>query len=299
MVGRIQVVGQPIKKKKKPSVGIQVVGEPITPRTEIAPRPENASVRVKVEGKPVATKGSKGFFGRAFERFKGSQAALKGLKEKGGLKTGTLPIGPGGAIFKGAKGAKDIAPAFRRIPTSADDILTTGKLAIQNLRRLGKKAAGFAIPILTTAYVVNEFLLSPSELATWAAVDNVAGLISFQVKNSVDGVRFGTVTVEDAQLLIQDAKQHIAGARSFVERTTMLNPKLWAGRNTLIGAIDVAENGVLLQEEILAELSDPEATAIREQQAAAFERRNEVLNIRSKQDISRAPADVAPVGENR
>ena len=107
---------------------------------------------------------------------------------------------------------------------------------------------------MAALWATNEFILSPSELATWAAVDNIAGMTSFQIKTIVDGVQFTSADPDVAQERIDEAKQTIAAAKSYVNLATMLNPKMWGPRKQMLTAIDVAEIGILDHEKRLNQL---------------------------------------------
>ncbi len=100
---------------------------------------------------------------------------------------------------------------------------------------------------MTGAYVVNEFLLSPSETANWAAVDNIAGVTAFQMNDILQGVQEGTITAANAEESIERARENIDGARNFVKKSTLLNPKMWAVRKTYLEAIQASEDSLELK----------------------------------------------------
>jgi len=163
---------------------------------------------------------------------------------------------------------------------------TTGfaKIGSISLATWGKTLAG--------AWIIDNFILSPTETATWAGVDNVAGAVSFQVKTVVDGVEDGTSTRADAEILIADAKVSIDKAKTYVNWVTMLNPKAWSSRGILMEAIDTATQGVLLQEARLAEI-DETAPTFQEAQAARdleFKRSQEERDRRYQKQREEAEA---------
>jgi hypothetical protein len=181
------------------------------------------------------------------------------------LATGIIPVGPGGGLGLGkelvqkGKGIASLAKAssdkikiagksIKRFPATNDEMIAYGKQVIKANRKgkFGKFGKGGTA--LAALWATNEFILSPSELATWAAVDNIAGVTGFQVKNIVDGVKWEGMDADVAQERIDEAKQTIANAESYVNLATMLNPKMWGPRKQMLGAIKVAKIGVLDQE---------------------------------------------------
>ncbi len=166
----------------------------------------------------------------------------------------TLAVGVGpGSIAKGiasVKAGKDTlkiaGKSVKRFPLTNDEMILYGKQVIKAERNRKGKFGKFGVggTILSAVWLTNEFALSPNELAVWAAVDNNAGLASFQIKTIVDGVKFDGLNPDIAQERIDEAKQTIAHSRTFVNLSTMLNPKLWGPRRQLLGAIDVASTGV-------------------------------------------------------
>ena len=136
--------------------------------------------------------------------------------------------------------------SVKRFPLTNEEMITYGKQVIKADKERKGKFGKFGVggTVLAAIWATNEFILSPSELATWAAVDNVAGVTSFQTKIIVDGVKFDGADPDEAQERIDEAKQTIANARSYVNIATMLNPKMWGPRKQMLTAIDAAQTGV-------------------------------------------------------
>jgi len=112
---------------------------------------------------------------------------------------------------------------------------------------LGYLTKGGLIGTVATVFAANTFVLEPSELATWAAVDNIASATSFQINQISYGHSQGLITDEEALDLINLAQRNINEARKYVDTTTMYNPKLWPSRAILIQAIQTAEDTVNVQ----------------------------------------------------
>jgi len=91
---------------------------------------------------------------------------------------------------------------------------------------------------------VNSFALEPSELATWAAVDNIASATSFQMNQLSYGINQGLITPDKAEALVTLAYKNIKMARDYVELTTRYNPKLWPAEEILLQGIDTAKDTV-------------------------------------------------------
>ena len=178
------------------------------------------------------------------------------------INQGIIPIGPAGGlevaktlITKG-KGIASVAKntitiagkQVKRFPVNNKEMIAYGKQVVKQSKSGKLGTFGVGGRILATAWAVNEFVLSPTELATWAAVDNIAGVTGFQVKNIVDGVQFTGGDIATAEERIAEAKESVANARSYVNLATMLNPKMWATRKLMLGAIDTSEVGILDQE---------------------------------------------------
>ena len=166
------------------------------------------------------------------------QAGLRGL----GVGAGIAAVGGiAGAVGTGAATTTGTSAITR----NAAGAMVQTKVATGAAAGAGK-FAGYA-KLLTGAYVVNEFLLSPSETANWAAVDNIAGVTAFQMNDILQGVQEGTITAAGAEESIERARDNIKGARNFVKKSTLLNPKMWAVRKTYLEAIQAAEDSLELK----------------------------------------------------
>ena len=279
MVGRIKVVsgGAPKKKEKpKSALSIQVVkrGGPTTRATVQDPTGEKEKREVAAQKGPEPIPDKDLFSGQASS----AEDVVQTLAPGGAAKSvGAFAVGVG---FK--KIGKFSFGSLKRLPKNQADAIRVGKETIKTTTR-GQKITAIAAGTLATAYVFNEFLLSPNELAVWAAVDNISGLISFQIKNIVDGVKFDNADPAEAEARIAEAEQFISGARKFVNFWTMVNPKLWAGRNTLLSAVDVAAVGVENQKIRLAELTTPEAIEAKEVKTEAQRLRDEAAIERAEE----------------
>lgn len=88
---------------------------------------------------------------------------------------------------------------------------------------------------------IDKFVFSPAELGTWAAVDNVAGALSFQISELDNGVRAGSTTPEEAAIIIAETESTINIMRNYVTTQAERNPKLWASSKIFNEALDTAE----------------------------------------------------------
>jgi len=91
---------------------------------------------------------------------------------------------------------------------------------------------------------IDKFVFSPNELGTWAAVDNVAGALSFQISELDNGVREGSVSPEKARIILSETKSTIDKMRVYITRQSERNPKLWASSKIFKEALDTSEDRV-------------------------------------------------------
>lgn len=162
-----------------------------------------------------------------------------------------LPLGAnliGGIRDAGqVTGAENIQTAFGELPfTQKEAALGTGAAlaiagppvaAAAGLIGVGTAAAG----VLSAIYGVDKFLLSPSELGTWTAIDNVAGQASFLATKITNDVKFNNYPIDQAFQQINESRETIKEARNFVVSTTSKNPKLWANAKMYSLALDQAD----------------------------------------------------------
>ena len=164
-----------------------------------------------------------------FNQFRGSIDRI--LKFEGKLAATTGAVALGGALT---------------VPSAA-----TGATAL-SLGRAAKTIGG--VGFLGGLYGINEFVLSPSELATWAAVDNVAGQAAFLTRDLPFAVRDGSITPAQAGELLAQSKKVIKDSEEFVVFTTSKNPKLMPNSKILRSAIDEAKRRTEFTELQLTEL---------------------------------------------
>lgn len=100
---------------------------------------------------------------------------------------------------------------------------------------------------LVTLYAANQFILEPSELATWAAVDNIAGATAYQINQVSYGVSQGLISQSEAAELLRQAEENVNSAEEYVNQMTALNPKLWATRGILMQSIQTARDTIAVQ----------------------------------------------------
>jgi hypothetical protein len=81
-------------------------------------------------------------------------------------------------------------------------------------------------------------------IANWAAVDNFASSIPFQMNDILGGVNEGSISPNEANQLIQQAESQIEQAISFVNKSTRLNPFLWPGRQRFMAAVEKANEAI-------------------------------------------------------
>ena len=188
-----------------------------------------------------------------------------------GLTAGGAAAGIGTAAGKAIPKARAIGQAdavkilnknklskFRRaFPTTVEDISKYGKEIITKRKGAFKFGKAEAFKTLGALYLINEFALNPSEIATWAAVDNIAGQAAFLTRDIVDAVKWDGMDIKEATAAFDNAEESIKNSKKFVSRTTMLNPKLWANRKILLLAIEQAEARIALSR---MQLEIPEET---------------------------------------
>lgn len=206
--------------------------------------------------------------------------------EKTPLVTGVAPFTvagglPGGIATAQQAGVK-VQGAIKKIPTIMEDIAGFGK-KIPKTKSFFEtsKFKLIAGATLTGIYGVNEFILSPNELAVWAAVDNIGSAIPFQMNDIAKGVKSGTIEEEKAFELIDQAEKHLENARGFIRKSTIANPKLWPAAKRLIEANTVATEAVELKKLEIEGLFEPEAITARENAKIAREREQEGLARRA------------------
>lgn len=145
---------------------------------------------------------------------------------------------------------------------TTSDIINNPKDAMARFILAGAVVAGglaaspYAIgtAVLGGLYAINEVILSPAELATWAAVDNVAGQAAFLTRDLPFAVRSGEVSQAEADSLIKESKRVVREANTFVVETTAKDPKLWANSKILRSAIDESLRRIELSEAQLTQL---------------------------------------------
>lgn len=135
----------------------------------------------------------------------------------------------------------------RRITNIANILYPVGKTNLINTGKFMKASVG----TIGAVYGLDKFLLSPNELAVWTAVDNIGSAIPFQMNDLLSGVQNNIISLEEAEVLIDQAQVHLDGARKFINISTILNPKLWAGRKRLLEANIVAQEAIDLKIELL------------------------------------------------
>ena len=121
---------------------------------------------------------------------------------------------------------------------TAGAIALTGSLA---------GATGVGVAGLSTIYGVDKFLLSPGELGTWAAVDNVGSALSFQSKAVADGVVFQGANAAEADELFDEMQRTIGDMTQYVDGEVSRNPKLWASKKPLLKALQTSSEGIEIQ----------------------------------------------------
>lgn len=149
-------------------------------------------------------------------------------------------------------GALDIIKPFRQKPgeTTGEQLKQEAGLiaggAVIGAAAIGGTATAGVVGgisgILAVGFAVDKLLLSPSELAVWAAVDNVASASSFQSNNLVSAVQFGGFPKDEALKQITELENTVEKSRAFTNRATRINPKLWPGRNMLMSSIETAQD---------------------------------------------------------
>lgn len=75
-------------------------------------------------------------------------------------------------------------------------------------------------------------------IATWAAVDNYASSIPFQLNQVVGAAREGSIDPITANNLISQAERQLEQATEYVNTSTRINPLLWAARKRYQALLD-------------------------------------------------------------
>ncbi len=204
-------------KEKKEILPEKKLGDPLLPEKTIIPSPPETPTEGIEQGADVSQTGE-------------SRDPGIGLEKR-----------DPNFISKTIKGYRD------NPSTLIDDLmLATGVQAISALGSVGLVGLKLIKPtvIIATAWAVDNFILSPSELTEWTAVDNIAGVTSFQVNSISFGVRDGSISPQDATISFDRAQDNIDLARATVDEISRRNPKLWAGRKIKLQAIEISQNGL-------------------------------------------------------
>ncbi len=171
-----------------------------------------------------------------------------GLEAAGSL--GSVP-GKIASVQKGIQEAEAIKKAetalnlkeynkfAKEFPVTLQELDELGKGVIKTKKARG--GTGKGILGLGALYGINEVVLSPSELSTWAAIDNIAGQAAFLTRDIADAVKYNGMSPIEAEKRFARAEESIKNAKKFVNRTTMFNPKLWANRKILMQTLREAE----------------------------------------------------------
>lgn len=186
----------------------------------------------------------------------------------GGIAAGIGAVGGAvGARAIKTLNANKLSKFKNAFPTTTDDIIKYGKDTLKTKKASFGAAKGKALYGLGALYGINEFLLSPSELATWAAIDNIAGQAAFLTRDISDAVKFSNMPIDEANKAFDRAEESIGNSKKFITRTTILNPKLWANSKILRQTIIEAEARV--------ELSRMEVNGFRESQGGVTDDREQ------------------------
>jgi len=141
-----------------------------------------------------------------------------------GAVVGGVLTGAGVATAEAGASAAGFTPTIKKFSTLA------------NMRIGGVKITTLLLSALGT-----------DGIATWAAVDNISSAIVFQMNDVGTGVRQGTITIEEANELFDDADEQLEIARKEINTSTIANPFLWAGRKRLMTANRIAQDAVDLK----------------------------------------------------
>lgn len=134
------------------------------------------------------------------------------------------------------------------INSRIDEIVSKSGVVIGSIGAVGAGVAAVGpTAAIATLWAVNEFILSPSELTEWTAVDNIAGVTSFRVSDLTKDIKFNgfeNISPKEATEVYNTAQDNIDLARTTVNGITILNPKLWAGRKLKLAAIQIAQDSL-------------------------------------------------------
>lgn len=154
-----------------------------------------------------------------------SEKSIIPFTEKGDVATnvaGGVGLAAGAAVLAGGVGA--IAAGVAAAPV----VLTGGAL-------------------IGGVYLIDKFLLSPSEIANWAAVDNVAGALNFESSDINRAVGAGELDLEVGKGIIEKNIKTAVNMKSEVVSITSQNPKLWASSKVMRTSVDTAIEGMQLK----------------------------------------------------
>ena len=203
------------------------------------------------------------------------------------LQMGTVPIGPGGfgsttkafgmlgktkeatnvaGLTKGAvaqikrlRNIKDAQNAMKGIYPGDSKWAVFGKTVLDNLKANPVKwVAGITIGGVVA---VDKFAWGPGELASWAAVDNIAGMVSFTSGEINTAYQDRDISKEEGEEFYTEAFGKLDSSESYVRSQMRINPKLKFGAGKqLILAIDTARARVELNQQLFNEINPLEET---------------------------------------
>lgn len=96
---------------------------------------------------------------------------------------------------------------------------------------------------VATVWAIDNFLLSPSEITEWTAVDNIAGQTNFRVGEVKRRVMNGQ-TIGNEFEIMEQAQRDLDFAKNTVETITRVNPKTWAGSKAKFTAIQITQDNI-------------------------------------------------------
>lgn len=186
------------------------------------------------------------------------------------IRGGPVPFTLGGGAITGGISKllsieKDVIGNINLFPATDDALALAGK-AIPTVKILGKSTKFKILAgIVGTVFGVDRFILSPNELAVWTAVDNIGSAIPFQLNDIEKAVRNNDIEQDVAITLLDQADAHLKNAKNFINTSTAANPKLWAARNRLMEANEVAQSATDRKRENIEAAFESDLSQFREE----------------------------------
>lgn len=194
----------------------------------------------------------------------GIGGAVKGLISRlfgGAAKTATTKV-TANAAAKGFFNSKNpasqasinrVANGFGKTQSSIAKMVEEQALKKEIFKIAQESATGpKALKLAKTGLKIGVGVSGTDILVSWYALDNVISGQKFYVSDLADGVRFGTVTPEEANAAVQESRDTRNQALDFINKSATFNPALWPFKKLIEAGVVGDERSIKLKENELA-----------------------------------------------